>query len=130
MAERWTWQEDWMTRWTMVWTKWMRWTMVWTKWMMLRQKQRWWEVAWWCHDGTWALWNQGENREMIQILNLESIFSLGHQWCWSSKAICLTQTVQKKAWGSSLHGWMNGPCLHHSLLSFAYTKKHVWIYYY
>ena len=26
--------------------------------------------------------------------NLQSIFSLGHQWCWSYKAICLTLTSQ------------------------------------
>ena len=25
-----------------------------------------------------------------QSSNLQLIFSLGHQWCWSSKAICLT----------------------------------------
>ena len=27
--------------------------------------------------------------------NLQSIFSLRHQWCWSSKAICLTIGTQR-----------------------------------
>ena len=55
--------------------------------------------------------------------NLQSTFSPRYQWCWSSKTMCLTQTVQKKAWGSSLHGCMNWHSLHHSLLDFASHKK-------
>ena len=53
--------------------------------MKLWQKQRWcWLMMSW-----WNLKLITEQRD-DQNPNLQSIFSLGHQWCWSSKANCLT----------------------------------------
>ena len=50
-------------------------------------------VIWGCVMMSW--WNLSVMKSITeqrddQNLNLQSIFSLGHQWCWSSKALCLT----------------------------------------
>ena len=81
-------------RWTMVWRNnemdyglKEKWDGLWSegKWMKLWQKQRWcWLMMSW-----WNLKLITEERD-DQNPNLQSIFSLGRQWCWSSKAICLT----------------------------------------
>ena len=55
------------------------------KWMKLWQKQMWcWLMMSW--------WNFKIITEQRYDQNprLQLIFSLGHQWCWSFKAICLT----------------------------------------
>ena len=49
-------------------------------------------------------WNLSVMKSMTeqkdnQNSNLQSIFSLGHQWCWSSKATCLTYAqIINPAW--------------------------------
>ena len=42
---------------------------------------------------------------------------------WCEQLFFSLQTVQKKAWRSSLHGWMNGHSLYHSLLNHVLYKK-------
>ena len=87
----------------------MRWIMAWRKINETMTKQRWcWLMMSW-----WNLKLIAEQRD-DQNPNLQSIFSVGHQWCWSSKAICLTiyltwQIFAREKWrhevAKILHGF-------------------------
>ena len=76
MAERWTWQEDWMTRWTMVWRKWI--------WNCDKRRG---DVR--LNDDVMMELEINNRTGDDQNPNVQSVFSLGYQW-WLSKAICLT----------------------------------------